>query len=187
MNAFSIDRQDGIARLVLDLPGEPVNKLSKTVRDELESILPDLAKDSDVRAVVLLSGKSDNFIAGADIDEFVALESHEEALSLVQTGQELVNRFADIGKPVVAAIHGPCLGGGLETALACSYRVATNHPKTSLGLPEVQLGILPAARHPPRRWRMSAPPPSHWSPGGAGNYSGGEDGSRQACAPNGDR
>jgi 3-hydroxyacyl-CoA dehydrogenase/enoyl-CoA hydratase/3-hydroxybutyryl-CoA epimerase len=145
MNAFSIDRQDGIARLVLDLPGEPVNKLSKTVRDELESILPELAKDSDVRAVVLLSGKPDNFIAGADIDEFVALESPEEALSLVQTGQELVNRFADIGKPVVAAIHGPCLGGGLETALACSYRVATNHPKTSLGLPEVQLGILPAA------------------------------------------
>jgi 3-hydroxyacyl-CoA dehydrogenase/enoyl-CoA hydratase/3-hydroxybutyryl-CoA epimerase len=145
MKAFNVDRQDGIAKLVLNLPGEPVNKLSRTVRDELESILPNLANDAEVRAIVLLSGKPDNFIAGADIDEFVALQSGDAALNLVRTGQELVNRFADIGKPVVAAIHGPCLGGGLETALACTYRIATDHPKTNLGLPEVQLGILPAA------------------------------------------
>jgi 3-hydroxyacyl-CoA dehydrogenase/enoyl-CoA hydratase/3-hydroxybutyryl-CoA epimerase len=145
MNAFTIERRDGIAKVVLDLPGEPVNKISRAVRDELDGILPDLAKDREVRAVVLLSGKPDNFIAGADIDEFVALESAEEALNLVRTGQALVNRFAELGKPVVAGIHGQCLGGGLETALACTYRVATDHPRTSLGLPEVQLGILPAA------------------------------------------
>jgi hypothetical protein len=98
------------------------------------------------------------------------------------------------------------LGGGLETALACGYRQASccrhswplfgGWSRDCLGvqLPrrnessEDESGTSGGpARHPPRRWRMSAPPPSHWSPGGAGNYSGGEDGSRQACAPNGDR
>ena len=94
---------------------------------------------------MLISGKPDTFIAGADIDEFVALQTREEAEALVRAGQVLINRLENLGKPIVAAIHGACLGGGFEAALACSYRVATDHPKTVIGLPEIQLGIIPAA------------------------------------------
>ena len=145
MNAFTVSVTEGVARLVLDLPGEPVNKITRTVRDELDVLLTTLGRDGAVRAVVLLSGKPDTFIAGADIDEFVALRSREEAYTFVRAGQALVNRIAELGKPVVAAIHGACLGGGLEAALTCTYRVASDHEKTKLGLPEVQLGIIPAA------------------------------------------
>lgn len=143
--AFSTSVRDGVAHVVLNLPGEPVNKITRGVREEMESLFPRLAQDAAVRAVVLSSGKPDNFIAGADIDEFVALRTSDEARALVVSGQALINRLAAFPKPVVAAVHGACLGGGLETALACSYRIATDHPKTLIGLPEVQLGIIPAA------------------------------------------
>jgi 3-hydroxyacyl-CoA dehydrogenase / enoyl-CoA hydratase / 3-hydroxybutyryl-CoA epimerase len=145
MTALSVSVSEGIARLVLDLPGEPINKITRGLRDELESAFDRVAGDAAVRAVVLLSGKPDTFIAGADIDEFVALASREQAYTLVRTGQALINRIPALGKPVVAAIHGACLGGGLEAALACTYRIATDHEKTRLGLPEIQLGIIPAA------------------------------------------
>lgn len=145
MNACTIQVRDGIARLELNLPGEAINKITRDVRDELEDALGQLATDSAIRAVVLISGKPDTFIAGADIDEFVALQTREEAYDLVRQGQALVNRIERLGKPMVAAIHGACLGGGLEAVLACTYRIATDHPKTKLGLPEVQLGIIPAA------------------------------------------
>jgi 3-hydroxyacyl-CoA dehydrogenase / enoyl-CoA hydratase / 3-hydroxybutyryl-CoA epimerase len=145
MSAFTLAVDDGVARLILDLPGEPINKITRAVRDELDALLTRLERDPTVRAAVLLSAKPDTFIAGADIDEFVALRTRDEARVLVQTGQALINRIAALGKPVVAAIHGACLGGGFEAALACTYRVATEHEKTTLGLPEVQLGIIPAA------------------------------------------
>jgi len=143
--AFSVTVAAGIARVVLDLPGEPVNKITRGVREELDALLNRLGTDEQVRAAVLLSGKPDTFIAGADIDEFVALRSQGEARELVRAGQALINQLPALGKPIVAAIHGACLGGGLEAALACTYRVATDHPKTTIGLPEVQLGIIPAA------------------------------------------
>ena len=98
-----------------------------------------------IRAVVLISGKPDNFIAGADIEEFTALTTQADAERLSFEGQEMVSRVETLPKPVVAAIHGACLGGGLELALACHYRIATDHPKTQLGLPEVQLGLIPGA------------------------------------------
>ena len=145
MTAFTTDIQDGVARLLFDLPGEPINKIAASVREELDPLLNQLRGDRDVRAVVLMSAKPDTFIAGADIDEFVRLRSSDEALQLIRSGQQLVNRFEQLDKPVVAAIHGACLGAGLETALACAYRVATDHRKTQLGLPEVSLGIIPAA------------------------------------------
>lgn len=144
MGALKTDVQEGIARVELDVPNEPLNTISRAVRAEMEELLEALQRDEQVRALVLLSGKRDSFIAGADIDEFVALKTREEAMSLVRTGQGLVNRLEFMGKPTVAAIHGTCLGGGLEAALACSYRVATEHPRTVLGLPEVKLGIIPA-------------------------------------------
>ncbi len=145
MPGLTTDIRDGIAHVRIDIPGEPVNKITAGLRDELGRMFDAIQSDSSVRAAVLISAKPDSFIAGADIDEFVRLKSGDAALELVRTGQALVNRFATVGKPFVAAINGACLGGGFEAALACSYRVATNHPKTQLGLPEIQLGIIPAA------------------------------------------
>ncbi|MFL5516546.1 MAG: fatty acid oxidation complex subunit alpha FadJ [Gemmatimonadales bacterium] len=145
MSAFSTEVRDGIAVVTFDLPGEPVNKLNAAVKVEFEALLIRIRDDAEIRAVVLISGKPDTFIAGADIEEFTALTTQADAERLSFEGQEMVSRVETLPKPVVAAIHGACLGGGLELALACSYRVATDHPKTQLGLPEVQLGIIPGA------------------------------------------
>jgi 3-hydroxyacyl-CoA dehydrogenase/enoyl-CoA hydratase/3-hydroxybutyryl-CoA epimerase len=145
MTAFSVENQSGIAILTLDLVDEPVNKLTSAIRDEFVALLARLRADSTVRAIVLQSGKPDSFIAGADIEEFTRLGTREEFESLSRAGQEMLFGVADCPKPIVAAIHGVCLGGGLELALACHYRICTDHSKTSLGLPEVNLGLLPGA------------------------------------------
>ena len=143
--ALTWETIDGIAVVTFDLPGESVNKITKAVKDEFIATFETLAREPEVKAVVFRSGKGDIFIAGADVEEFVALKSAAEAERLAAAGQDMLDRIARFPKPVVAAIHGACLGGGLEFALACRYRVATDHPKTQLGLPEVQLGIIPAA------------------------------------------
>jgi 3-hydroxyacyl-CoA dehydrogenase/enoyl-CoA hydratase/3-hydroxybutyryl-CoA epimerase len=145
MPAFTTEIRDGTAVLTFDLPGEPVNKLTAAVKAEFEQVLWALQADSAVRAIVLTSGKPDVFIAGADIEEFTRLRTPSEAEALSRDGQEMIGRVAASTKPVVAAIHGACVGGGLELALACHWRVATDHPKTQIGLPEVQLGLFPAA------------------------------------------
>jgi 3-hydroxyacyl-CoA dehydrogenase / enoyl-CoA hydratase / 3-hydroxybutyryl-CoA epimerase len=145
MSAFTTEVIDSISVITFDLPGEPVNKLSAAVKVEFEALLIRLRDDADVRAAVIISGKPDTFIAGADIEEFTALTTQTEAERLSFEGQEMVSRVETLPKPVVAAIHGACLGGGLELALACHYRVATDHHKTQLGLPEVQLGLIPGA------------------------------------------
>ena len=136
---------DGIATVVLDLKSQPVNVISQAVKDEFLACFAALADDPSVRAVAFFSGKADNFIAGADIEEFVTLGSAAEAERLAADGQDMLDRIARFPKPIAVGIHGACLGGGFEFALACHYRVATDHPKTQIGLPEVQLGILPAA------------------------------------------
>ena len=143
--AVTWDIDDGIARVVLDLKGQPVNVISRAVKDEFIACFTALADDARVRAVAFFSGKAENFIAGADIEEFVKLGSAAEAERLAADGQEMLERVARFPKPIAVGIHGACLGGGFEFALACHYRVATDHPKTQIGLPEVQLGILPAA------------------------------------------
>ena len=143
--AVTWDIDDGIATVVLDLKGQPVNVISRAVKDEFLACFAALADDSRVRAVAFFSGKQDNFIAGADIEEFVQLGSAAEAERLSADGQEMLERIARFPKPIAVGIHGACLGGGFEFALACHYRVATDHPRTSIGLPEVQLGILPGA------------------------------------------
>ncbi len=144
-SALTWEIRDGIAVVTLDAPGASVNVISRMVKDEFNSAFEVLARDPAVRAVAFFSGKRDNFIAGADIDEFVKLGSADEAERLSATGQEMLQRVAAFPRPVVVGIHGACLGGGLEFALACTYRVATDHPKTQIGLPEIQLGILPGA------------------------------------------
>jgi 3-hydroxyacyl-CoA dehydrogenase/enoyl-CoA hydratase/3-hydroxybutyryl-CoA epimerase len=145
VSAFTTELQDSIALVTFDLPGEPVNKLTAAVKVEFEALLIRLRDDAEIKGAVLISGKPDTFIAGADIEEFTALTTQAEAERLSFEGQEMVNRVETLPKPVVAAIHGACLGGGLELALACHYRVATDHRKTQLGLPEVQLGLIPGA------------------------------------------
>ncbi len=143
--ALAWEVTDGVAVVTLDLKGEPVNKISRSVKDEFLVTFAALERDGAVQAVAFFSGKADNFIAGADIEEFVKLDTAAEAERLSADGQELLERAARFPKPLAVGIHGACLGGGLEFALACHYRVASDHPKTQLGLPEVQLGILPAA------------------------------------------
>ena len=145
MNAFTVERRGGVAIVTFDTPNESVNKISKAVGWEFEELLQRLDTDEVVKAIVIRSGKPDTFIAGADIDEFVQLRSVEEAVRLSRDGQLLMQRIAESAKPIVAAIHGACLGGGLELALACRYRVASDHAKTMLGLPETQLGLIPGA------------------------------------------
>jgi 3-hydroxyacyl-CoA dehydrogenase/enoyl-CoA hydratase/3-hydroxybutyryl-CoA epimerase len=136
---------DGIATLVLDVPGESVNVLYSGLRPEFEAMTDRIAADAAIRAVVFTSGKKDNFLAGAKIDELSKVTSAAEAEALSRSSQQMLGRLEASKKPVVAAIHGACLGGGLETAMACHYRVATDDSKTVIGLPEVQLGLIPGA------------------------------------------
>ena len=143
--ALTWEVQDGIAVVVLDCKDHPVNTISRAVKDEFRACFGALAADATVQAVAFFSGKPENFIAGADIEEFVRLTSAAEAERLSADGQDMLEQVAKFPKPVVAGIHGACLGGGFEFALACHYRVATDHPKTQIGLPEIQLGILPGA------------------------------------------
>ena len=135
----------GVAVVTFDLKGEPVNKISRAVKQDVQATFEALEQDASVKAIAFFSGKPDTFIAGADIEEFVGLTTAAEAARLSAEGQELLERVARFPKPVAVGIHGACLGGGLEFALACRYRVASDHPRTQLGLPEVQLGILPGA------------------------------------------
>lgn len=145
MTALTIQAVDGVAVVTIDLPGEPVNKVTAGLRAEFSEIFATIAADTTLRAIVLISGKSDTWLAGADIDEFLTLHTAQDAEALSRSGQALLASLESLDIPVVAAIHGACLGGGLECALACRYRIATDHPKTVLALPEVQLGLVPGA------------------------------------------
>jgi 3-hydroxyacyl-CoA dehydrogenase/enoyl-CoA hydratase/3-hydroxybutyryl-CoA epimerase len=129
--------------VTIDRVGEPVNTLSPELVGEFEGIFLRVDKDLLIKGVVLISGKADTFIAGADIEQFSKIRTADDARAVSRLGQDLLNRMEKLRVPVVAAIHGACLGGGLEVALACRYRICTDHPKTTLALPEVQLGLIP--------------------------------------------
>jgi 3-hydroxyacyl-CoA dehydrogenase/enoyl-CoA hydratase/3-hydroxybutyryl-CoA epimerase len=143
--ALTWEIRDGTAVVTLDRAGASVNTISNEVKQEFLVCFKTLEQDARVRAVAFFSGKPDNFIAGADIEEFVRLSSAAEAERLAAEGQEMLEQVARFPKPVAVGIHGACVGGGFEFALACHYRVATDHQRTQIGLPEIQLGILPAA------------------------------------------
>ena len=136
-------RPDGVAIIRFDLANEALNTLKASFAEEFSGVLARLEQEPLLKAVVFTSGKQDSFIAGADIHLLHAVERPEQAFELSRAGQRALNGLASFRVPVVAAIHGACLGGGLELALACSARVASTDPKTKLGLPEVQLGLLP--------------------------------------------
>ncbi|HEX6037981.1 3-hydroxyacyl-CoA dehydrogenase NAD-binding domain-containing protein [Longimicrobium sp.] len=137
---------DGLAVIRLNDPARPVNVISEGLLREMGDLLDRLENgEGGVRAAVIISEKKGTWIAGADIEEFKNFQGPADAEAASRAGQELLNRIERLRIPVVAAIDGAALGGGLETALACTYRIATDSPKTKLGLPEVQLGIIPGA------------------------------------------
>ncbi|HEX7451564.1 MAG TPA: 3-hydroxyacyl-CoA dehydrogenase NAD-binding domain-containing protein, partial [Polyangiaceae bacterium] len=137
-------RADGVAVVRFDVVGEPVNTLQESFASEFSAVFARLAEEPQLKAVVFVSAKPDSFIAGADIKMLRAVSHAEQASELSRTGQRAMSALVRFRVPVVAAIHGACLGGGLELALACTLRVASSDEKTKLGLPEVQLGVLPA-------------------------------------------
>jgi 3-hydroxyacyl-CoA dehydrogenase/enoyl-CoA hydratase/3-hydroxybutyryl-CoA epimerase len=144
MSSFRYEiNNNGIAILTFDLPGEKVNKLTTTVMDELDRLLNELAANREIRALVFRSGKDNNFIVGADIAEIRNVTSESAGERLARRGQAVFAKLESLPFPTVAAIHGPCMGGGLELALACTYRIVSNDQKTALALPEVKLGIMP--------------------------------------------
>jgi 3-hydroxyacyl-CoA dehydrogenase/enoyl-CoA hydratase/carnithine racemase len=143
MAYFSIEKQEGIAIIYLDQPKSPVNVLSASMLDDFKNLLDTIEEDQDIKSVVIYSKKPDCWIAGADIKAFMAMKSSEEAEILSREGNKLLSRLSNLSKPVIAAINGATLGGGLEFALACHYRLASTDKKTVFGFPEVKLGLLP--------------------------------------------
>ncbi|ENG2550966.1 TPA: fatty acid oxidation complex subunit alpha FadJ [Citrobacter farmeri] len=145
-SAFTLNvRLDNVAVISVDVPGEKMNTLKAEFASEVRVILKQIRENKAIRGVVIVSAKADNFIAGADINMISRCKSAQEAETLARQGQQLMAEINALPIPVVAAIHGACLGGGLELALACHTRVCTDDAKTVLGLPEVQLGLLPGS------------------------------------------
>src|SRR6056297_3785776 len=134
---------DGVMIVTLDTPGEKVNKLDENLIEEFSSLLDSIEENSDINGAVLLSGKENNFIAGADIEMFKSRTTPEELSQLSWTGHEILLRVENFPKPIVVGIHGSCMGGGTELALACHYRLVSDHSDTKIGLPELKLGLLP--------------------------------------------
>lgn len=136
--------ENNVATVRIDLPDSKVNIINQQVMEEFDHLLDDLSrKKNALKGAIVISGKEDTFIAGADISLIEQIESKEDAAEFAKEGQRIFNKMAGLPFPVVAAIHGACLGGGLELALACTHRVVSDSPKTFLGLPETQLGIIP--------------------------------------------
>ncbi len=140
---WRIEHDEGrIDHLVFDTPGASVNVLSRPAIAELGARLDELMANRPV-GLIVRSAKKSGFIAGADIKEFTAIRDPAEGIELVRAGQIALQRLEDLPFPTVAAIHGFALGGGLELALACTYRIGTPDGRLALGLPEVRLGIHP--------------------------------------------
>jgi len=155
---LSVDA-DRIAWLTCDIPGTSTNVLSAAVLKELAAKLTEIAS-LEPKGVVLDSAKASGFIAGADIKEFTSLATPEEAYALIRAGQLVLDQLEALPCPSVAAIHGFALGGGLELALAATYRVGADDAQLSLGLPEVQLGIHPGFGGTVRTVRLIGPRPA---------------------------
>ncbi|MCB1565775.1 MAG: enoyl-CoA hydratase/isomerase family protein, partial [Xanthomonadales bacterium] len=135
-------RDDGILMLGLDRADSRVNTLAQAVLDEFNQILERI-EISPPKGVLIHSLKEAGFIAGADISEFQEFDAKGTVYDSIRRGQLVLQRLAELPCPTVAAIHGHCMGGGTELALACTYRVASNDDSTRIALPEVMLGIYP--------------------------------------------
>lgn len=135
--------KDNVLWLYFDKQNASVNTIDRDVMEEFSAIITDLTQDTTHKAVIIASAKKTGFIAGADISQFTKFKDIDEATAVLRLGQQVLNRLESLKIPTVAMIDGFCLGGGMELALACTYRVAEESSKTRLGLPEVKLGIHP--------------------------------------------
>jgi len=143
MSAVKIDKDsDGIVTLTLDMPGRSMNVLNEELTVPFAAAITQIEGDAAVKGVIITSGKKE-FLAGADIEGVFAITDPALAFELAETYKAFLRRLEKCGRPVVAALNGTALGGGLELALACNYRIAINDPKAKFGLPEVKLGLLP--------------------------------------------
>ncbi|MFU0792168.1 enoyl-CoA hydratase [Virgibacillus proomii] len=138
MSTLALKREESIAYLTIQSP--PANALSSTLLNDLAKKLDEMEADSSIKAIVL-KGEGKFFSAGADIKEFTSLQQASDYETLAKRGQDLFDRIEQFSIPVIAAIHGAALGGGLELAMACHMRIVTASAK--LGLPEITLGIIP--------------------------------------------
>ena len=140
---------DGILLMTIDVPGASMNTITAQMQADLTTLVGQIESDSAIKGAVITSGKSSGFVAGADLKEmsgsFGAAKSVAETLSIASALSKLFRRLETCGKPVACAINGLALGGGLEIALACHYRVAADDDRINLGLPEVMIGLLPGA------------------------------------------
>jgi 3-hydroxyacyl-CoA dehydrogenase/enoyl-CoA hydratase/3-hydroxybutyryl-CoA epimerase len=136
-------RPDGVAVVTYDVVGAPVNTLNASFAADFERVFGEVASDPKIKAAILVSGKADTWIAGADIEMLQSMKTAGEAEAMVRAGHHAILKIVDSPKPVVAAVHGAALGGGFEVALACHGRIASDDRKTTFALPEVQLGLLP--------------------------------------------
>lgn len=140
---FSIE-PEGLGVLVFDAKDKKVNILSRPILQEFEQIIDQLATHQGIKVLLIKSGKEHQFVAGADLKDFEqAFDRPEVAEEAIGLGHRVFNKLAKLPFPTIAAIDGVCVGGGLELALACTYRIVADHPKTLLGLPETQIGIMP--------------------------------------------
>lgn len=136
--------EGGIGQITLDQPDSRANTMNQAVLGELEQLLTQLRGRSDLRGLILRSGKPGMFIAGADLRELGSAQADpEQTRFFVGRGLNILAGFEELPYPTVAAIEGPCMGGGLELALAFDFRLASLHPKTDIGLPEVKIGLIP--------------------------------------------
>jgi 3-hydroxyacyl-CoA dehydrogenase/enoyl-CoA hydratase/3-hydroxybutyryl-CoA epimerase len=141
--SLAIEKDDGVATLWLDVPGKTYNVFNRQVLADLNAAFDRIAPNSSIKLLLIRGRKKNGFVAGADLHEFQAITTPDQATALSAAGQQLFDKLERLPFPTVAVIHGPCLGGGLEFALACDYRVAIDHPKTQIGLPEIELGLVP--------------------------------------------
>lgn len=136
-------KKDGIATLTFSLPESKVNILRSDILLELNQLIDEIAKNKDIKLLIFRSAKEGNFIAGADINEIKCINSEEDALKVVKQGQDILTNLANLKCITLAYINGSSLGGGTELALACDFRIAAASAKVQIGLPEVNLGIIP--------------------------------------------
>lgn len=149
----------GVLTAILNVANQPVNVFNESVMHDLDELILAVEQDDSVKAIVFRSGKDNGFLAGADLRVIELLKTAEESRQMCRAGQEMFRRLESLNVPTVAVINGVCLGGGLEFVLACRHRIVVDDPRTKLGLPEVELGLMPGwggTQRLPRRVGLSA-------------------------------
>ncbi|VDM65368.1 unnamed protein product [Strongylus vulgaris] len=143
--AVKVENKGDVAVIKMDLANTKENVLNEALAGDLQAAFDKVERDTTVKAIVLMSGKPNSFVAGADVGMLSKAKTPQEGTAISKKAQEQFEKLERSGKPIVAAIMGSCMGGGLELAMACQYRIAVNDKKTQLALPEVMLGLLPGA------------------------------------------